>query len=236
VRESTARSDTAATEHAWSWQDLALEEYRALRDEIVATMQTQDGGLRLGVAAIGVVSAAGFNVWDDTAASASIFLSVVPFVSAVVLTVWMGEVSRMMRAGRHIRRIEQFIHEQDPALPDPVMTWETKLRDPLSDITRWERQYEWNYHAIVLLFWSIGNASIGVGAYRAIWGVKPLENTHAVVAVACAVLGAMFVVLFLILQQLATVCETEGPLRILRRREQAIARGTAKTAQESKQQ
>ena len=222
MREPRARSDTAAREHAWDWQELALEEYRALRGEIVATMQTQDGGLRLGVAAIGVVSAAGFNVWDTTAAASLIFLAVVPFVSAVVLTVWMGEVSRMMRAGSHIQRIEQFIHEQNPTLPDPVMTWETRLRDPLSDITRWERQYEWNYHAIVLLFWSIGIASIGVGSYRAIWGAEPLDNRHAVVAVAGAVLGAMFVVLFLILQQLATVCETEGRLRFLRRRERRI--------------
>jgi hypothetical protein len=218
VPESTAQSDTAAREHASSWQELALAEYRALREEIVATMQTQDGGLRLGVAAIGVVSAAGFNVWDDTAAAALIFLAVVPFVSAVVLTVWMGEVSRMMRAGSHIHRLEQFIHEQNPGLPGPVMTWETRLRDPLSDITRWERQYEWNYHAIVVMFWSIGIASIGAGTYRAIWGVEPLENRHAVVAVAGVVLGAMFVVLFLILQQLATVCETEGRLRFLRRR------------------
>lgn len=217
--ETRTQSDAAASQNASSWQELALEEYRALRDEIVATMQTQDGGLRLGVAAIGVVSAAGFNVWGDTAAAAFIFLAVVPFVSAVVLTVWMGEVSRMMRAGSHIHRLELFIHAQNPGLPDPVMTWETRLRDPLSDITRWERQYEWNYHAIVLLFWSIGIAAIGAGAYRAIWGADPLQNTHAVLAVAGAVLGAMFVVLILILQQLATVCETEGRLRFLRRRQ-----------------
>lgn len=215
--ESAAQSDTAAGDGS-GWQELALEEYRALRAEIVATMQTQDGGLRLGVAAIGVVSAAGFNVWDDTAAAALIFLAVIPFVSAVVLTVWMGEVSRMMRAGSHIHRLERCIHEMTPGLPDPIMTWETRLRDPLSNITRWERQYEWNYQAIVLLFWSIGIASIGVGTYRAIWGVDPLATAPAVVGVAGAVLGAMSVVLFLILQQLATVCETEGRLRFLRRR------------------
>ena len=230
--EANAQKDTAARELALHWQDLALEEYRALRGEIVATMETQDGGLRFGVAALGIVSAAGFNVWDDTAAAALIFLAVVPFVSAVVLTVWMGEVSRMMRAGSHIHRLEQFIQEQNPGLPEPVMRWETRLRDPRSEITRWERQYEWNYHAIVILFWSIGIASIGAGTYRALWGEKPLGNTAAVVVVAGVTLGAMLVVLFLVLRQLATVCETEGRLRFLRRRQREVPAVTADGSQE----
>lgn len=229
--ESAAQGDTAAREPAARWQELALEEYRALRGEIVATMQTQDGGLRLGVAAIGIVSAAGFNVWNDTAASALIFLAVVPFVSAVVLTVWMGEVSRMMRAGRHVYRLEKFIHDQNPGLPDPVMTWETRLRERSPDTTDWERQYQWNYRAIVLLFWSIGIAAACAGTYRAIWGVDPLENREAVMAVAGSVLGAMSVVLFLVLQQLATVCESDGLLSFLKR-PQVRAREAAKAVQE----
>jgi hypothetical protein len=142
----------------------------------------------------------------------------------------MGEVSRMMRAGSHIQRLEEFFEKQNPGLPKPVMRWETRLRDPLSEITRWERQYEWNYHAIVALFWSIGIASIGAGTYRALLGEEPLKNTAAVVGVASVTLGAMLVVLFLVLRQLATVCETEGRLRFLRRRHPAGRAGASGTA------
>jgi hypothetical protein len=216
VPEVPLQTDTAASGAAPAWQGLALEEYRALRGEILTTMQTQDGGLRFGVAVIGIVSAAGFNMWDDTVPATLIFLAVIPFVSAVVLTVWMGEVARMMRAGKHIERLEAVFKASFPDLPSPVMRWETNLRDPHSDITRWERHYEWNYHAIVLIFWSIGVAAIGAGVYRGVWGKHPLANTAAVSAAAGFVAAASLGVLFLILRQLAIVCETEGRLRFLR--------------------
>jgi hypothetical protein len=219
VPEDAGHEDTAASVGTTPvWLELALEEYRALRGEIIATMETQDGGLRFGVAALGIVSAAGFNVWDDTAAAALIFLVVVPFVSVVVLTVWMGEVTRMMRAGRHILKLEEVFDQRIEDLPSPIMKWETRLRDPDSDVTRWERHYEWNYHAIVLMFWSIGILSIAAGLYRGVWGDDPVGNAIAVAAAAGAVTGFSVVALVLILRQLATVCETEGLLRALRSR------------------
>ena len=210
-------ADTAAGQRVTpAWLELALEEYRALRAEIVATMETQDGGLRFGIAALGIVSAAGFNVWDETVAATLIFLVVIPFVSVVVLTVWMGEVARMMRAGAHILKLEEVFQDRIAGLPEPIMRWETNLRDRAADTTRWDRHYEWNYVAIVLVFWAIGLASIAAGLYRALWGDDPLDNEFTIVVAAGAVTGLTVVALFLILRKLATVCQTEGWLRVLR--------------------
>ena len=199
-----------------AWLELALEEYRALRGEIVATMETQDGGLRFGIAALGIVSAAGFNVWDDTVAAMLIFLVAVPFVSVVVLTVWMGEVARMMRAGHHVLKLEKVFRKKIDGLPEPIMKWETNLRDRTADTTRWDRHYEWNYLAIVLVFWTIAIASIAAGLYRALWGDDPIGNEFAVGLAAGLVTGLSILALVLILRKLANVCQTEGWLRFLR--------------------
>jgi hypothetical protein len=207
----TTRRHAVAARHAVrpDWMELALEEYRALRGEVLTTMQTQDGGLRFGVAALGIVSAAGFAVWKDTAAAALIFLVVIPLVTVVVLIVWIGEVTRMMRAGRHIARLEELFCKRIDDLPRPVMRWETNLRDPQSDITDWERHYSWSYHAIVVMFWLIGIASIGAGLYRGLWGEDPLGHAFAVAAAAGVVSGLSVVALVLLLKHLAKVCAME---------------------------
>jgi hypothetical protein len=201
------------------WLDLALEEYRALRSEILTTMQTQQSTLTLGTAAIGIIVARGFNVWSDPAVAAILFLFVTPFVCKLVLTIWMGEVTRMMRAGGHIHDFEHLVHANVPNLPQAVFNWETRLRaqDPNSRVTRWQRHYEWNYLAIVLMYWLIAVASIAVGWYRATWGTDDVSDTTislvAAVTVASTVLG-----LALLLRQLATVCDTQGVLKPLKRK------------------
>src|SRR5207253_2376382 len=82
-----------------SWTDLALEEYRALRAEVVATMQTQGNSLSFGSATLGLVAAGAFNVWKEAFLTTVIFMFVVPFVCSLVLIIWMGEVTMMHRAG-----------------------------------------------------------------------------------------------------------------------------------------
>lgn len=200
------------------WLELAIQEYNAMRDEILTTMRTQDGTLRFGAAALGIVIAAGFTIWEDTMAATMIFLALVPFITTIVLIVWMGEVTRMMRAGRHILRLEGMLHEQLKGLPEPVMQWETNLRDPESALTRWERHYEWNYHAIVLMFWTLGIGSIVAAVYRGVWGEDPLASATALWAAASVVLVLTVIGLFLILRELVTVCDTQGRLSFLKKR------------------
>jgi hypothetical protein len=199
-----------------AWLPLAITEYEAIRAEILATMETQQGTLRFGTAALSILVVGAFNVWDDALVTTITFLFVAPFVSKLVLTIWMGEVTRMMRAGDHLRRVEDRLGEVFPDMPEPVMRWETSLRDPASATTRWKRHYEWNYLAIVLMFWSIAVASMGLGIYRGISGDLPLTDAGILVLGGVVFLAGV-VGLFLILRQLATVCHTQGILRRLRR-------------------
>lgn len=208
-----------------AWLELAIAEYEALRAEILTTMETQQGALRFGTAALSILAVGAFNVWDETLVTTVAFLFVAPFISKLVLTIWIGEVTRMMRAGDHLRRIEDTLREAFPEMPSPIMRWETGLRDRASATTRWKRHYEWNYLAIVLMFWSIAVASMGLGVYRGISGGMPTSDLWVWV-VGAAVFLASVVGLFLILRQLATVCHTEGILRPLRRDTEDAAEAT----------
>jgi hypothetical protein len=199
------------------WFELAVQEYNALRGEILATMATQDGTLRFGAATVGIVLTGGFSVWDDRLPAALIFLVVVPFLCLMVLIVWLGEVTRMMRAGNHVLELEDMFLENIPGLPEPVMRWEKNLRDPTAKGTRWKRHYEWNYLAIVLMFWSLGVVSIAGGVYRVIWAKGSPSNPTVVWNAAGILLGLMVIGLFLTLRKLATVCETAGWLRCLKK-------------------
>jgi hypothetical protein len=212
------------------WLELALAEYEALRAEILTTMETQVGTLRFGTAALSILVVGAFSIWDDMLVTTLAFLFAVPFVSNLVLTIWIGEVTRMMRAGDHLKEVEDTFHNRFPALPAPVMKWETNLRNPTAGRTRWKRHYEWNYLAIVLMFWLIAVASIALGVYRGTSGGIPTDGAM-VCALGLLVFLASAVGLLLILRQLATVSNTQGILRFLRRDEPRSATATPASAQ-----
>ena len=162
---------TAANERGEpAWLELALTEYRALRDEILTTMETQQGTLRFGTATLSILVVGTLNVWDEKLVAALAFLFAIPFLTNLMITIWMGEVTRMMRAGDHLARIETELRAVYPEIPSPIMRWETGLRDPRSPTTRYKRHYEWNYLAIILIFWTMAVASMAVGVYRGLSG------------------------------------------------------------------
>jgi hypothetical protein len=193
-------------------------------------METQVGTLRLGTAALSILVIGAFSIWEDMLVTTLAFLFAVPFVSKLVLTIWIGEVTRMMRAGDHLREVEDTFHDRFPALHAPVMQWETNLRNPAAGRTRWKRHYEWNYLAIVLMFWLIAVASIALGVYRGASGGIPADAA-TVCAVGLRVFLASAVGLLLILRQLATISGTQGILRFLRRDEPRGATATPATVQ-----
>ena len=211
------------------WFELALQEYNALREEILTTMGTQDGTLRFAAATVGIVLTGGFNIWRHTLPATLVFVVVVPYLCMMVLIVWLGEVTRMMRAGKHLERLEERFEEVAHP-PEPVMRWERNLRDPKAKGTRWDRHYEWNYLAIILMFWSLGVGSIGAGVYRALSAKQAVASPTAVWVAAGVAFGAMAIGLFFTLRKLATVCETAGPLRGLRKMYRRDPEGTAETS------
>lgn len=224
VDEDVTAANAQATP---AWLELALAEYKALRDEILTTMETQQGTLRFGTAALSILAVGSLNVWEDELVTTLAFLFAVPFLSKLVITIWMGEVTRMMRAGDHLVGVESRFQELYPEMPEPMMRWETRLRDRHSPTTRWKQHYEWNYLAIILMFWTIALASMALGVYRGISGGLPLSDGW-VWTVGGLVFLSSLAGLLLILSQLATVTHTQGILRFLRRERDDV--GAAKPA------
>jgi len=156
------------------WVDLALEEYKALRGEVLATMQTQGASLTFGTATLGIVAAGAFNVWKEQFIATIVFMFVVLFVCSLVLVVWLGELTRMMRAGQHLFGLEKALQTAfgiDPG--GPVFSWESHLRSGSTSPTEHPsmRQFGWNYAAIIWMFLSIAVGSVFLGMWR---------GTHAV--------------------------------------------------------
>jgi hypothetical protein len=222
---------TAANEQGKpAWLELALAEYSALREEILTTMQTQQGTLRFGTATLSILVVGALNVWDEELVASLAFLFAIPFLVNLVITIWMGEVTRMMRAGDHLAEVESRFQVVYPEMPSPIMRWEGGLRDPRSPTTRHKRHYEWNYLAIILIFWTMSLASMAVGVYRGVTGDVSI-GPGWVWAAAGAVFLASVVGLFLILRQLATATHTQGILSVLRRdRGQVVSARTTGTS------
>lgn len=160
---SAATSDGATP----PWLNLALEEYRGLRAEVLATLQTQHASLSFGTATLGILAAGAFNVWSEELVATVLFILVVPFICSLVLIVWMGELTRMMRAGEHLFALEQTLRQEEAfeiEAQGPVFAWETRLR--AAGGRSWQRHYGWNYVAIIWMFLSLAAGSVLLGSYR----------------------------------------------------------------------
>jgi len=116
------------------WRDLAIEEYRALRAEVIASLQGQLQALGLGTAAIGVLAAGGFNVWDRSPyGAAAVFFVGLPLLALLGLYVWTGENARIMGAGTHMLLIEHEMRVLYPGMPRNVFSWEAQLAEKKRD-------------------------------------------------------------------------------------------------------
>jgi len=150
------------------WINPALQEYTALRAEVTTAMQTQHATLAFGSATLGLLAAGGFQLIDDPASLALVFVGAVPLISLLIVSIWLGELARMMRAGRQLHLIEQELKRSIPDAPGPVFNWEQSLQG--SDKSSWlERQYQFSYHAVVVMFAVVAAASIAFAMYQVAW-------------------------------------------------------------------
>jgi hypothetical protein len=151
--------------------DVALEEYRTLRQEVMTSMGTQQSILSFGTAALGILLAGAFNVFNQPLPAALIFLLFVPLLSHLILVLWMTEVVRMLRAGYFLARVEAKIDEQMDS--DELLSWErwaharpSPAEDPedirlvLRDV---DRQ---SFQLVAGMLLSIALAGIAIGNYE----------------------------------------------------------------------
>ena len=164
--------------------EIALEEYKSLRQEALTSMGTQQSILSFGTAALGILLAGAFNVFGDALAATLIFLVFVPLLSHLVLVLWMTEVVRMLRAGFFLANIEKQISALIGS--DGLLTWERwaharppdeektdDIRLVLRDVDRL------NFQVVTGLLFSIALAGVAIGNYE----LTRVEDKHEVLVV-----------------------------------------------------
>jgi hypothetical protein len=169
-----------------SWLQAALAEYEAHRAEVVAEGAAQQQILAFGAAAVGIVVAGAFNVWDDRGIAAVAFMGAVPLLSLLVLVQWAGRTAAMMRVGAYLEAIEGTLRGATSP-PRPLLTWESALVAAAGERTL-RPQAEWADASTVAIFGVIAVASTFVGLQRG-W-----EDHRYLVVVAAAEVLAIVVV------------------------------------------
>jgi hypothetical protein len=164
-------------ENADKNETMLLEEYKTLRSEVTTSMQSQQSTLTFGAATLGILFAAASQA-SNTGFRDMLLLVFVPFLSYLVLTIWLAEVLRMMRAGMFLVRIEKRLDEQHGI---GALTWESTVfhgrfgRGPgafLHDPDRFRTL------AITLLFLAVAGVAIVMG-----WDAAPGFSWQRIVAV-----------------------------------------------------
>jgi hypothetical protein len=164
-----------------SWLLTALEQYKALREEILATMGTQQTILGFGLATLGLVIGAGLGLQRDAPVLTFglIFTFFVPLFSAVVVMIWWGEVLRMVRAGDALAFFEETINEhgiKELEWLSPALGWESALRKCIEQSdpqNRMWRVHVLNLGGIYAAFSLIAVVGIAMGL------IKDFETDHA---------------------------------------------------------
>jgi hypothetical protein len=150
------------------WITVVLEEYKTLRTESLESMKNQQSALRAGTAAAGILIGSGFNLWNKALLPEFIFLAFAPVICYLALIIWMGEVVRMMRAGKFLSELEIKISAEYPEKKD-TLSWEKWLR--IKSQSGETPQMKFNYQAIIALFFVTALGSIGIGIYK-IWNLS----------------------------------------------------------------
>lgn len=146
------------------WISIAMEEYKTLRTESLESMKGQQATLKVGTATVGVLAASAFSLWDKTLLPDFIFMVFLPVICYLILVIWIGEVQRMMRAGKFISTIEKKINDNFILKDNNVLSWENWLR--IESAKGNTNQMKLNYFAILALFLFVSLISIGIGDYR----------------------------------------------------------------------
>jgi hypothetical protein len=116
-----------------------LEQYKALRGEILRAMDDANQIMSFGLASIGIVITAGLSV-KDTLLGFFVFSVIIPALSGLVLSIWFAAHERISRASYFISGIEARLRSANPTFEGP--TWDLWLRSPRK--TKGSSHHFWN--------------------------------------------------------------------------------------------
>ncbi len=136
------------------WFTIVLEEYKALRVEIVDAIHAQRTIMQLGVTGVSVLI--GIGLQRTPSLLASIILTIlVPFVTFFITTAAWGELFRAARASLFIWKREDVINKFVKGSDSPAMAWESWLRGRKIFVASTDGQF------LVLYVLTIGAAIMG---------------------------------------------------------------------------
>jgi hypothetical protein len=110
--------------------DVAVEEYKTLRQEALEAIARSQAIAQYGLATAGVgVTVALLAARDGTTLSAVVLCGLIPLAGCFGATMMAAEAQRAVRAGWYLRCLEQRINQLTPGGP-PTLGWEARLQDP----------------------------------------------------------------------------------------------------------
>ena len=147
------------------WLFASIEEYKTIREEALASLKNQQSSLSFGMASAGVLIAVGAENTNRLALAGAVFFIFLPLLCYVVMTIWMGEVARMMRAGVYVRKVELKVNMRLSAQP-VALGWEKWLREGQYNQKR--PQMRFNYAIVIGMFFAIAFFSLVLG-HTLVW-------------------------------------------------------------------
>jgi len=135
--------------------EVMLEEFRALRSEILHAIRMQNAVFGVGGSLVAVAQSLAQNAGQGEALH-FVVLALPPF-AYLTLSLWLVEMARMMRAGNYLRFLE---YEINLRIKDTGLLWETWLRSQKTGFFDPHSIQRWAQRVIVTLIFAIAIGGI----------------------------------------------------------------------------
>ena len=133
-----------------------LDEYKIQRTAESERVQRSQHTVTFGGATIGILIAAGFNIWEQVLPATLIFLVVVPLVSTAVAVQWVGLMRSYVRTHQYVNALERAIKAKlGGEAPSDLFAKHTPGREA------------WFQSAGMAVFGLLAAGSIVLGVYKA---------------------------------------------------------------------
>lgn len=165
--------------------EILLKEYDTLRAEILTAMASRHSIVTFGLATVGVLWSAAATLVaaekDHQTLAFIILALIIPFASAFIVQMWLGEYARMYRAGKFIADHSE--PEINGRAGSVVLSWENNLRVG-------KKHMQFPYASAVLLFFSSSLISCIFGAYQMLDHSRVCFDVGVTALIAVVHLGA----------------------------------------------